>query len=266
MQLNSSGRVSFAGSACPSPVFDNGRQFDNKKMRDLCKELVIRKDFSTRHHLQANGQVEVANKTIKHTLKRKLDASKGAWVDELPHVLWPIRTTSQTTIGETPFSMTYRAEAMSPIEIYFNEINNDEAQVCKLHLLEERKDSSQVKLAMYQRNMTRYYNSKVRNQTLRLGDLVLRRVFFIIKANKLQSVQTELGSIHRVIEVQSQTIQHKLPARPPREPQQLPRQPCLVGFQVVHQTLLPMKLSPELGGPPLGDPTWLGHSMRSRNW
>ncbi|XP_022869848.1 uncharacterized protein LOC111389189 [Olea europaea var. sylvestris] len=79
------------------------------KMRELCDELGIKKDFSTPHHPQANGQVEAVNKTIKHTLKRKLDASKGAWVDELPHVLWAIRMTCRTAMGETPFSMTYGA-------------------------------------------------------------------------------------------------------------------------------------------------------------
>ncbi|XP_022855490.1 uncharacterized protein LOC111376742 [Olea europaea var. sylvestris] len=114
------------------------------------------KDFSTPHHPQANEQVEVVNKTIKHTLKRKLNTSKGAWVDELSHVLWAIRTSSRITIGKTPFSMTYGAEAMSSVEvgvpshhrIHFNEISNDEAQISKLHLLEERRDSSQGRLVL----------------------------------------------------------------------------------------------------------------------
>ncbi|XP_022872377.1 uncharacterized protein LOC111391392 [Olea europaea var. sylvestris] len=35
-----------------SLVSDNGRQFGNKKMRDLCNELGIKKDFSTPHHPQ----------------------------------------------------------------------------------------------------------------------------------------------------------------------------------------------------------------------
>ncbi|XP_022869801.1 uncharacterized protein LOC111389152 [Olea europaea var. sylvestris] len=82
-----------------SLVSNNGRQFNNKKMRDLCDELGIKKDFSTPHHPQANGQVEAVNETIKDTLKMKLDTSKGAWVDELPHVLWAIRTTSRIATG-----------------------------------------------------------------------------------------------------------------------------------------------------------------------
>ncbi|XP_022872295.1 uncharacterized protein LOC111391326 [Olea europaea var. sylvestris] len=121
----------------------------------------------------------------KNIICRKLNTSKGVWDDEFPHILWAIRTTSRTATGETPFSMTYRAENMSPVKvgvpshrrIHFNEISNDEAQMSKLHLLEEMSDTSQVNLEKYHRKMTRYYNSKVRNRTLRLGDLVLRRVF-----------------------------------------------------------------------------------------
>ncbi|XP_022853497.1 uncharacterized protein LOC111374967 [Olea europaea var. sylvestris] len=67
-----------------SIVSDNGRQFDNNKVRSLCEEFGIKKHFSTPHHPQANGQVEAVNKTIKHVLKRKFNVSKGACVDELP--------------------------------------------------------------------------------------------------------------------------------------------------------------------------------------
>ncbi|XP_022859156.1 uncharacterized protein LOC111379948, partial [Olea europaea var. sylvestris] len=52
-----------------SIVSDNGRQFDNKNVRDLCKEFGIKKKLSSPHHQQANGQVETVNKTIKYTLR-----------------------------------------------------------------------------------------------------------------------------------------------------------------------------------------------------
>ncbi|XP_022856324.1 uncharacterized protein LOC111377456 [Olea europaea var. sylvestris] len=100
-----------------SIVSDSGCQFDNKKVKNLCDELGIKKHFSSPHHPWANGQVEAVNKTIKYTLKRKLDASKSAWVDELPQVMWAIRTTNRTDTGQTPFSKTYGVEDMSPVEV-----------------------------------------------------------------------------------------------------------------------------------------------------
>ncbi|XP_022889049.1 uncharacterized protein LOC111404482 [Olea europaea var. sylvestris] len=146
---------------------------NNKKVRALCEELGIKKHFSTPHHPQANGQVEAVNKTIKHVLKRKLDVSKRAWVDELPQGLWAIRTTTRTPTGETHFLMAFETEAMSPVEVglpsprrlHFSEMINDELRRCDLDFIVERSDDSQSKLGTYQRKMSRYFNSKVKKRS-----------------------------------------------------------------------------------------------------
>ena len=45
--------------------------------------------------------------------------SKGKWVEELSHVLWTYWTTPCRLMREIPFSMTYGAEAIIPLEIGF---------------------------------------------------------------------------------------------------------------------------------------------------
>ncbi|KAL5559099.1 hypothetical protein UlMin_035310 [Ulmus minor] len=72
-------------------VSDHGTQFENEKLQSICDQLGIKKIFSSPAHPKSNGQVEAVNKTIKQTLKKKLEKSKGAWVDELPLVLWSYR-------------------------------------------------------------------------------------------------------------------------------------------------------------------------------
>ena len=52
-------------------------------------------------------------------LKKRLDDAKEKWVEELSHVLWTYRTTPRRSIRETPFSMTYGAEAVIPLETGF---------------------------------------------------------------------------------------------------------------------------------------------------
>ena len=52
-------------------------------------------------------------------LKKKLDDMKEKWVEKLPHVLWTYRTTPRRSIGETPFSMTYGAKVVIPLETGF---------------------------------------------------------------------------------------------------------------------------------------------------
>ncbi|KAK0590214.1 hypothetical protein LWI29_024031 [Acer saccharum] len=93
-------------------ITDNGTQFDNKKFREMCEEFKIANYYASPAHPQTNGQTEAVNKVIKHTLKAKLEAKKGGWVDKLPEVLWAYRTTVRSSTGETPFALAFGTEAV----------------------------------------------------------------------------------------------------------------------------------------------------------
>ena len=98
-------------------VSDHGAQFENERIQNVYDRLGIKKVFASPAHPKSNCQVEVVNKTIKQTLKKKLEKSKGAWVDELPLVLWSYKTSYQDTTGETPFSLANGVEAVFPVEV-----------------------------------------------------------------------------------------------------------------------------------------------------
>ena len=68
-------------------VSDNGKQFDNDAFRNFCSELGIQNHYSSPAHPQANGQVEVTNRTLPKIIKTRLEAAKGIWPDELSSVL-----------------------------------------------------------------------------------------------------------------------------------------------------------------------------------
>ena len=78
-------------------------------------------------------------------------------MEELPHVLWTYRTTPRRSIGEPPFSMTYGAEAVIPLETgfptsrtsSFNPRDNDEQLTNNLNLIEEKRENAMVQLAYY---------------------------------------------------------------------------------------------------------------------
>ena len=102
----------------------------------------------------------------------------------MAHVLWTYRTTPRRSTGETPFSMTYGAEAVIPLEVNFPtqrttafcpSANNGLLEK-SLDLIEERRESAMVQLAHYQQKLKQGYDAKVKLRPLALGDLVLRKV------------------------------------------------------------------------------------------
>ena len=165
-------------------VSDNGKQFDNSAFRDFCSELGIKNHYSSPAHPQANGQVEVTNRTLLKIIKTRLEGAKGIWLDELPSVLWAYQTTTRTPTGETPFRLTYGADAIIPTEVgltsyrvqNYIEDKNKEAMRLQLDLVDEARATAEQRLARYQNLMSKHYNAKVRHRDFQIGDLVLRKV------------------------------------------------------------------------------------------
>ena len=128
--------------------------------------------------------MKVTNRTLLKIIKTKLDDAKGAWAEELPNVLWAYRTTARTPTGETPFRLTYRTEAMIPVEVgvtstrrtVFSEEGNDENLRLNLDCLDEVRDKASSRITKYQQKMAEYYNKRVKLRQLDIGDLVLRKV------------------------------------------------------------------------------------------
>ncbi|XP_030941575.1 uncharacterized protein LOC115966483 [Quercus lobata] len=87
-------------------------------------------------------------------------------------------------MGETPFSLTYGAEAIIPAKINlcsarvakFAPTQNDGLMVEHLDLLEEYQEMTTIRLAEYQQKLARHYNRDVKTKEFGAGNLVLRKV------------------------------------------------------------------------------------------
>ena len=105
-------------------------------------------------------------------------------MEKLSHVLWTYRTTPRKSTRETPFSMTYGAEAIIPLENGFPTMRtgtftldgNDELLKKNLNLVEERRENAMVQLAYYQHKLKQGYDMNVKLRPLAPGDLVLRKI------------------------------------------------------------------------------------------
>lgn len=107
-----------------SIISDNGTNFAEGAFARFCAEKRIRLDLASVAHPESNGQVERANALvlsgIKPRLIEPLQRSPGCWLDEIPAVLWGLRTTPNHSTSYTPFFLVYGAEAVLPTDIQYD--------------------------------------------------------------------------------------------------------------------------------------------------
>nr|GEZ28370.1 reverse transcriptase domain-containing protein [Tanacetum cinerariifolium] len=160
-------------------ILGNGKQFRVDPFKDWCKKLCIRQYFASVKLPQTNGLVERANRSLGEGIKARLDARSKNWIEELPHVLWAHCTMIKSSNRDTPFSLTYKMEAVIPAEIGMptlktaevDLVQNNEALAINLDLLEERRERKQqyVKLRVKQKwknTITQKSEIQVSNQEI----------------------------------------------------------------------------------------------------
>ena len=99
-------------------------------------------------------------------------------------MIWAYRTTPRSSIGETPFRLTYGMDVVIPVEIGSSsyrvsggidpEINNLNTRIY-LDLLEERRERALIVSEAQRQKAAGYHNKRVRTKQFKIGDLVPRR-------------------------------------------------------------------------------------------
>jgi hypothetical protein len=156
-----------------SIITDNGSNFAQWPFARYCEEVGIWLDIASVAQPCANGQVERSDglvlSSIKPQLIEPLEKSPGCWLDELPTVLWSLRTTLNQSTGNTPFFLVYGAEAVLPTDIMhdaprvvlYTKEEAKEAREDDVDLLEEAREPTLSRTAIYQQNLRRYHAQKV---------------------------------------------------------------------------------------------------------
>ena len=171
-----------------SIITDNGTQFTGTCFLEFCEAYGIRIDWAAVAHPRANGQVERANGMVLQGLKPrifdKLNKFVGRWIEELPAVLWSLRTTPSRATGFSPFFLVYGAEAVLPTDLlygsprvaHYDEGQAVEAQQDAVDQLDEARNIAILRSAKYQQALRQDHERRIRGRALSVGNLVLRRI------------------------------------------------------------------------------------------
>jgi hypothetical protein len=134
----------------------------------------IKLKFASVAHRKTDGEVEKANGLICNSIKKRLlaplEKAKHAWVDELPSMIWSLRTTPNGATQETPFFLVHGAEAVLPVEITheapriaaYDETTSTEALQDDINALDEARDVALARATQYQQSLWNYHSTRVR--------------------------------------------------------------------------------------------------------
>jgi transposase InsO family protein len=169
-----------------SIVTDNGTNFTSGEFQEFTKNLGIKIKYASVAHPKSNGQVEKASglvcASLKKRLLRPLKRAAGAWVEELPSVLWSLRTMPNSSTGYTHFFLLFGAKAVLPMDVRYCaprvvayvEEDTEKALADAQDLLDEAQDVALARSAVYQQSLRNYHSRWVRGRSFDPGNLVLR--------------------------------------------------------------------------------------------
>jgi transposase InsO family protein len=104
-----------------SIITDNRTNFTSKEFKNYCEGLGIKFKFASVAHPKTNEQVKKTNGLICSGIKKRLlaplEKAKSTWVEELPSVLWSLRTMPNAATQESPFFLVHGAEAVLPVKV-----------------------------------------------------------------------------------------------------------------------------------------------------
>jgi hypothetical protein len=146
-------------------ITGNGTNFTSKEFKSYCKSMGIKLKFASVAHPKTNGQVEIANVLICNRIMKRLivplEKAKHAWVDELPSVLWSLRTMPNAATQETPFFLVHGTEVVLLVEITheapriaaYDETTSTEALQDDVDALNKARDVALARATQYQQSL-----------------------------------------------------------------------------------------------------------------
>ena len=102
----------------PSVIhWDQGREFENKVMHELCLLGGSHKRKTTPYHPESDGLVERFNRTLLMMLAMFAGENKDDWNDLLPAVMMAYRSSVHESTGFSPYRLMFGEECTLPMDI-----------------------------------------------------------------------------------------------------------------------------------------------------
>ncbi|XP_008227727.1 PREDICTED: uncharacterized protein LOC103327211 [Prunus mume] len=162
-------------------------------MTKLCEKYRFQHSFFASYNPSSNGQVKALNKILCNILKEMVSGNKRDGHECLPEALWAYRMTIRNSTGCTLYNLVFGSKAILQIKVQLPSLrialqltNSDEnanVRLAELEAVDEKKLAAQQRLKIYQAQVARAFDIKVKFISFSIVDLVfiVRRPFVITR-------------------------------------------------------------------------------------
>lgn len=161
---------------------DQGRNFESRIIKELCKLSGIKKTRTTPYHPMGNGSAERFNQTLLKMLGTLEEEQKSDWKTYLPSLVQAYNSTKSDATGFTPHYLMFGWHPKLSVDIYLGldqNIQESKTTTSYIKQLKERMgkayeiaSAEAAKVGMKNKEI---YDRKVKETKLEIGDRVLVR-------------------------------------------------------------------------------------------
>ena len=160
---------------------DQGREFENKIMQELCLLGGSHKTKTTPYHPESDGMVERFNRTLLMMLAMFAGKNRDDWDDLLPAVMMAYRSSVHESTGFSPYRLMFGEECTLPMDIGLpteqlqssDEITSPYA-VWVRDALEEAYEQVRLHSGQVVQRQKRLYDRRAVKRNFTVGDWVMR--------------------------------------------------------------------------------------------
>ncbi len=161
-------------------ISDRDPRFTAKFWQTYTRLIGTKLNMSSAHHPQTDGQTERVHRTLEEMLRHYVHSNPSAWEEMLPAVEFAYNTAKQASTGRSPFYMLYGRHPRTPAaflqELPQQELARDATNPAAVHWIRNAKtalEQATACLRKAQERQERYANQTRKEQTFKVGDLVL---------------------------------------------------------------------------------------------
>jgi transposase InsO family protein len=156
---------------------DNGREFDNIVLKELCRLLEIDKIRTTVYKASTNGGIERFHRTLNTLLGKVVATNQRNWDECLPSVMGAYRASRHEATGYSPNFMMLGRENLAPIDVVLGlpaeeeslYVSSDEFVNNKLQMMREAYRFARETMGNRAERAKRTYDMRVRPSRYQVG-------------------------------------------------------------------------------------------------